>query len=82
MHVYFLEQHIDRLSSRACGINFVSFGVVVFFLKAGVLPPHPRSLVTAVKNREALATGALTLDALEEAEKDEEAETEENTEDP
>ena len=42
--------------------------------KAGILPPHPRSLVTAARNREALAMGALTLDALDEAEKDEEAE--------
>lgn len=60
--------------------------VNVYFLfsfpKAGVLPPHPHSLVVAAKNREALATSTLTSDVLEEVEKDEEAveEIEENRE--
>ena len=42
-------------------------------LKAGVLPPHPHSLVVAARNRLAPATAALTSDVQEEAEKDEEA---------
>ena len=50
-----------------------------FYFKAGILPPHPRSLVTAAKNREALAAGALSTDVLEGAEKDEEEQ--ENAED-
>ncbi|RMX45819.1 hypothetical protein pdam_00015608 [Pocillopora damicornis] len=55
--------------------------VAILLGLAGILPPHPRSLVTAARNREALAVGALTLDALDEAEKDEEAEdTEKGTE--
>lgn len=48
--------------------------VAILLGLAGILPPHPRSLVTAARNREALSVGALTLDALDEAEKDEEAE--------
>ena len=45
-----------------------------FYFKAGILPPHPRSLVTAAKNRKALAAGALSSDVLEGAEKDDEQE--------
>ena len=51
-----------------------------FYFKAGILPPHPRSLVTAAKNREALAAGALSSDVLEGAENDDEQD-EENTKD-
>lgn len=53
--------------------------VAILLGLAGILPPHPRSLVTAAKNREALAAGALSTDILEGAEKDEEEQ--ENAED-
>ena len=42
-------------------------------LKAGVLPPHPHSLVVAARNRKALAAAALTSDVQVEAKEDEEA---------
>lgn len=42
-------------------------------LKAGVLPPHPHSLVVAAKNCKALANAALTSDAQVEAKEDEES---------
>lgn len=54
--------------------------VAILLGLAGILPPHPRSLVTAAKNREALAAGDLSTDVLEGADKDDEQE-DENTED-
>lgn len=57
---------------------FMDNSFAAFYFKAGILPPHPRSLVTAAKNREALAAGDLSSDVLEGAEKDDEQE-EENT---
>ena len=42
-------------------------------VKAGVLPPHPHSLVVAARNRKALAAAALTSDVQVEAKEDEEA---------
>lgn len=40
--------------------------VFVFTLKAGVLPPHPRSLVIAAKNRATLAASAAAQTSLTE----------------
>ena len=40
--------------------------VCVFILKAGVLPPHPRSLVIAAKNRATLAASAAAQTSLTE----------------
>lgn len=64
-----------------CSKNLVMWGYffAAFSFKAGIIPPHPRSLVTAAKNREAIAAGALSSDVLEGAEKDDE-QVEENTE--
>ena len=60
--------------------QYLSYFFASFYFKAGILPPHPRSLVTAAKNREALAAGAMSSDVLEGAEKDDEQD-EENTKD-
>ena len=63
----------------AYSLVFTVFFAVPYF-KAGVLPPHPRSLVTAAKNRDSLAAGAMSSDVLEGAEEDDE-QAEENTQD-
>lgn len=44
------------------------------FVQAGVLPPHPHSLVVAARNRAALAAAAVTSDVLTEAVKEEDKE--------
>lgn len=54
--------------------------VAILLGLAGIIPPHPRSLVTAAKNREAITAGAPSSDVLEGAEKDDE-QVEEKTED-
>ena len=79
----YLSSHL-KTDMKKCGLSASVYGTDPFFapfyFKAGILPPHPRSLVTAAKNREALAAGALSSDVLEGAEKDDEQE-EDNTKD-
>ena len=50
-------------------------------MQAGVLPPHPHSLVVAARNRAALAAAAVTLDVpAEEVKEEDKEEVEENKE--
>lgn len=62
------------MCEQSCPVGLLFFAA--FDFKAGILPPHPRSLVTAAKNRDALATGAMSSDVLEGAEQDDEQEEE------
>ena len=50
-------------------------------MQAGVLPPHPHSLVVATRNRAALAAAAVTSDVpVEEVKEEDKEEVEENKE--